>query len=330
MSFDTIKLEKGLYSGKGFSFNLEKLDPSENYRGTALEGLDAFSRQLKRFNIKVSGPNSDTIDKFFSTSDSAALFPEYISRAVATGRDETNVIPKIVAATTKIQGMDYRSIVSTPSDSDKSLMDVGEGAFIPETNITTQENLITLKKRGRMLVASYEAIRFQRLDVFTVMLKQIGAYMATQQLNDAINVIINGDGNNNACENLTTAASALAYSDLVDLWNSFAPYEMSTLIASPAMMSAMLNLTEFKDAAAGLNFHATGKMITPLGSELIKASSAGSSLYNTFDKVMDTIIHQGAYNAVGAGCSDIEYSTAVGANYIKAFVTLNKIVNDTV
>ena len=38
---------------------LEKLDPSENYRGTALEGLDAFSRQLKRFDIKVKGRNSD-------------------------------------------------------------------------------------------------------------------------------------------------------------------------------------------------------------------------------------------------------------------------------
>ena len=55
--FDTIKLEKGMYaeSGRSFSRVLEELDPGEQYRGTALEGLDAYQRQLKRFDIKVSG-----------------------------------------------------------------------------------------------------------------------------------------------------------------------------------------------------------------------------------------------------------------------------------
>ncbi|MDQ9759489.1 hypothetical protein RFZ45_11305, partial [Acinetobacter baumannii] len=70
---------------KGFSASLEELDPSENYIGTDFEGLDAFQRQLKRFDIKISGNGSDKVEKFFSTTDSAALFPEYISRAVRQG-----------------------------------------------------------------------------------------------------------------------------------------------------------------------------------------------------------------------------------------------------
>ena len=39
--FHTIKLGKGMYaeSGKSFSCVLEELDPGEQYRGTALEGL---------------------------------------------------------------------------------------------------------------------------------------------------------------------------------------------------------------------------------------------------------------------------------------------------
>ena len=58
MAFDNIKLEKGLYAtSKGFTASLEELDPSENYIGTELEGLDAYQRQLKRFGIKVSGEN---------------------------------------------------------------------------------------------------------------------------------------------------------------------------------------------------------------------------------------------------------------------------------
>ena len=43
--YETLKLEKGMYSapGKSFTQALEELDPSENYRGTPLEGLDAVS-----------------------------------------------------------------------------------------------------------------------------------------------------------------------------------------------------------------------------------------------------------------------------------------------
>ena len=62
--FENLKLEKGMYSEAGRSFTqvLEKCDPSENYKGTALEGLDAFQRQLKRFDIKVKGSGSDVVD----------------------------------------------------------------------------------------------------------------------------------------------------------------------------------------------------------------------------------------------------------------------------
>ena len=59
-----------------------------------------------------------------------------------------------------------------------------------------------LHKRGRMLVASYEAIRFQRLDLFSVTLRQIGAYIGRMHLEDAIAVLRNGDGNDNAAQAL--------------------------------------------------------------------------------------------------------------------------------
>lgn len=55
MGYDNLKLEKGMYRQEGMNFTqvLESLDPSENYRGTALEGTDAFQRQLKRFGIRA-------------------------------------------------------------------------------------------------------------------------------------------------------------------------------------------------------------------------------------------------------------------------------------
>ena len=43
--YNTVKLEKGLYNlcGKSFSQALEEADPSENYKGTPLAGLDAYA-----------------------------------------------------------------------------------------------------------------------------------------------------------------------------------------------------------------------------------------------------------------------------------------------
>ena len=71
--YDSIRLEKGMYAtpGKSFTQVLEELDSSKNYEGTELAGLDAYQRQLKRFDIKVGGNDSDIVEKFFQTSDSA-------------------------------------------------------------------------------------------------------------------------------------------------------------------------------------------------------------------------------------------------------------------
>ena len=279
-NFETIKLDKGLYgTRKGFLAELESIDPSENYKGTNLEGLDAFERQLKRFDIKLKGAGSSTVDKFFATTDSAVLFPEYVSRAVRQGIEEGKHLDSIVATKTNIEGLDYRTITSVPTADEKELKEVAEGAQIPETVVHTQENLVTLKKRGRMLVASYEAIRFQRLDLFTVTLRQIGAYIARSQFKDAVNVLIDGDGNNNPAEIIAPATSGtITYADLIKLWNSFSPYEMNTLIASPDIMAKLLTMPEFRDAPAGLNFHGNGSMITPLGAKLIKSTDLNKKL----------------------------------------------------
>ena len=103
--FDTIRLEKGMYQEAGRSFTqvLERLDPSEQYKGTRLEGLDAFQRQLKRFDIKVKGAGSDRVEKFFWSTESAVLFPEFVSRVVRQGMEEESILPDITATVTNIR-----------------------------------------------------------------------------------------------------------------------------------------------------------------------------------------------------------------------------------
>ena len=323
--YENLKLEKGMYgrSGRSFSQTLEELDPSEHYRGTPLEGLDAFQRQLKRFDIRVKGAGSDMVEKFFHTSDSAVLFPEFVSRVVRQGLEEESILPDITATVTSFDGMDYRSIASVPTEEDKALRRVEEGAAIPETSIRTQENLVRLHKRGRMLVASYEAIRFQRLDLFSVTLRQIGAYIGRMHLQDAVDVITNGDGNNNAAEVFTVGtppisgtAKTLDYGALLDFWSQFDPYTMNTMLVGSDVMLAMLKLDEFQNPLTGLNFQGTGTLTTPLGAKLLRSSAvpqgtligldrhyaleqiSGSEVTVEYDKLIDRQLERAAITSI--------------------------------
>ena len=274
-SYDNLKLDKGMYqeAGRSFSQVLERQDPSEQYKGTSLEGLDAFQRQLKRFDIKVKGAGSDVVEKFFRTADSAVLFPEYIARSVRQGMEEGDILPHITAAVTRFDGMDYRSITSEAGGDEKELRTVEEGAAIPATTVKVQSNLVKLRKRGRMLVASYEAVRYQKLDLFSVTLRQIGAHIARMHLADAVEVLCLGDGNDNAAP-IHKAASqgVLTYDDLVDFWAQFDPYEMNALLVSGDVMVKLLKLKELQNPLTGLNFQGTGKLTTPLGATLLRTS----------------------------------------------------------
>lgn len=322
-SYDNLRLEKGMYgeSGKSFTQVLEASDPSENYRGTPLEGLDAFQRQLKRFDIHVKGSRSDMVEKFFSTTESAVLFPEFVSRVVRQGMEEDNVLPSITATTTRFDGLDYRSISSVPSREEKSLRRVEEGAQLPQTTVRTQSSLVKLHKRGRMLVASYEAIRFQRLDLFSITLRQIGAHIARMHLEDAIKVIIEGDGNNNPAEAFAVGTAPiggksgeLTYAALLDFWSQFDPYTMNTLLVPNAVMLSMLKMSEFQNPLTGLNFQGTGVLSSPLGATLLRTSAMPAGKLIGLDRNY-------ALEMVCAGDVSVEYDKLIDRQVERAAIT---------
>jgi len=317
--FDNLKLEKGMYqqAGRSFSQVLESQDPSEQYRGTALEGLDAFQRQLKRFDIKVKGPASDPVEKFFRTSDSAVLFPEYVARSVRQGIEEGDLIPQLTAAVTQFDGMDYRSITTEAGGEEKELHQVEEGAQIPSTTIRVRDDLVRLRKRGRMLVASYEAVRYQKLDLFSVALRQIGAHISRMHLDDAVNVLLHGDGNENPAEmTQTAAADTLTYDDLVGFWAKFDPYVLNTMLVSGPMMVKLLKLQEFQNPLTGLNFQGTGQLASPMGAALLRSGAVpdntiigldrrfalemvqGSDVTVEYDKLIDRQLERAAITTI--------------------------------
>ena len=323
MGYDNLKLEKGMYRQEGMNFTqvLESLDPSENYRGTALEGTDAFQRQLKRFGIRAKGVGSSPVEKFFSTSDAAVLFPEYIARTVRQGMEENDILPSIVATTTVIDGLDYRSIYSVPYDEDKELIDVEEGETIPTTEVRTKDKLVTISKRGRMLVASYEAIRFQKLDLFSVMLRQIGSYIQKQQLADAVSVLVDGDGNGNPARTFTVGTSpmsgtkgTLTYDQLVEFWGQFDPYTMNTILCSTGTMTQMLKIPELQNPQSGLNFQGTGVFGTPLGAQMHRTGAIANNVLIGLD-------NRYALEQVRAGDVLVEYDKLIDQQLERAAIT---------
>ena len=323
MAFDNLRLEKGMYRQEGMNFTqvLESLDPSENYRGTALEGTDAFQRQLKRFDIRAKGAGSSPVEKFFRTMDSAVLFPEYIARTVRQGMEENDILPAITATTTVIDAMDYRSVYSEMEDEDKELKDVLEGTEIPTTQIKTKDHLVHLHKRGRMLVASYEAVRFQKLDLFGVMLRQIGAHIQKMQVNDALKVLVLGDGNDNPGRMfkvgeypMNGTAGTLKYGQLIDFWSQFDPFTLNTMLCSTGMVSEMLKLPEMQNPMAGLNFQGSGKIGTPLGANVHRIGGLDDAIIVGLD-------NRYALEQVRAGDVLVEYDKLIDRQLERAAIT---------
>ena len=268
--YNDIRLEKGLYnlSGKSFTAALEELDPSSAYAGTPLEKLDAFERQLKRFNIRINGQDCDCVEKFFSTTETAVLFPEFVTRCIRKGFNET-VLKSVCAAKTVCASSQYLGCVLSDSE---TYTTTAQAEQLPEATVREGTTATVLSKFGRLISASYEAIRQQRLDVFGVMLRSVGVRLAVSVVKEAVDVLI---------DDLTPiTTSALTYDDLAALYGEFDCFDMTTVITSPELASKIAAMEQLKDCSA----NADGKLMLPFGSELIKTSAVDSDTIIGIDR----------------------------------------------
>lgn len=268
--YNDIRLEKGMYnlSGKSFTAALEDLDPSSAYIGTELESLDAFERQLKRFNIRVSGSDCDRVEKFFNSTESAVLFPEFVKRCISKGFDET-VLSSITAVKTVCESGQY--LGCTMNDSAEYSASA-QGTTLPISTVTESSTATVLQKFGRVINASYEAVRKQRLDVFGVMLRSVGVKLASVVAKQAMNIL--------AADAVSVGTTSLSYGDLANLYGKFDSFDMTTVIANPANASKIAAMDQLADARTDVK----GRMIMPFGSELIKSAAVPANTIIGIDK----------------------------------------------
>lgn len=261
--YDTLKLEKGMYhlANQSFSQVLEQMDPSAQYAGTELAGLDAYERQLKRFGIRVSGAECDRVEKFFTTTESAVLFPEFVRRAVRRGMEES-ILPELTAAVTRVNGTSAKAFAIDETDGAYSDI-TEEGGTLRKTAVTEDGTPVTLEKYGRLVTASYETVRQQRIDVFAVMLRAVGRKLAGAAAGKALAVL------KASVTPFGLTGSTLSYADLAALYGEFSDYDMTTVIASPKNVAAILAMTEMRDRT----LDSSGAVHLPFGAKLLRDSS---------------------------------------------------------
>lgn len=170
------------------------------------------------------------------------LFPAWVESTIREATYDQNLISYLV---TSSQGVDSNIVKSATlnmmSDVNKPNLKkarIAEGADLPLAKIVMGEQAITLWKHGRAIEMTYESVRRIKIDMFTRHMNAIINDMAFQNLDYAVDVLVNGDGNpGSAATKLgsTAAAGKITNVEIVDfLMDYYAKnhYNADTIVTS--------------------------------------------------------------------------------------------------
>lgn len=232
-------LETARRAGCSLSALLEEINPSQSGDKT-----DAFQRQLLRYNIRTRtdlerGIPASSVDDFwhpkrfdgtsiqvddFAPRDlkqrdedtqrffmsnqpqSWALFPEFINRILRVVPLANDVLATLIAETTMIDSQSYQAIYLQDTVLNRRTYRVGEDGALPRLFVKVGAQAVSVSKYGALLEGTYEYSRRIKLPIFTILLQRIRQQMRLDLAAEAINVLINGDGNNNAALNYNVSA----------------------------------------------------------------------------------------------------------------------------
>lgn len=184
-------------------------------------------------------------------------------------------LAEVVARTTNITGVDYRTFFMTYDAEAVRMYRVGESAEIPMAKLTGYPNAIQLKKYGRGMRATYEQLRRMRLDYMSWWIRWMAVQAEIDKLAAAMTVLVAGDGNAN------TAATEINITDLNDdavageldivSWMAFKmefenPYALTTALmqSDVALQLATLNSGTANVPLVGYNFNGITNNFTPI------------------------------------------------------------------
>lgn len=239
---------------------------SENEKLAELSPLNLVMRDAGITKHDEMGKIMDTAYTSGGMESNEWLFPAFVEATMREALYGTDIIQYL---TTTSIGVDS-NIVKSPSLDLKSeenkravkKMRVAEGADLPLAKIKIGEKAVSLWKHGRAIEVTYEAMRRMRIDLVGKHLAAIANDIAFQALDEAVDVLQNGDGNDNAATKLGTVASTSALTSevlvgyMIDYFiaNKF---PADTLIASPDVVKKLVGMTFDPSLTAGASARLT-------------------------------------------------------------------------
>lgn len=298
---------------KGMSLT-SYLNLYENTDPNARDGLDVFDRVLREAGIMPSGvPSMDIWPSEYGDFDRSpqtrAMAAEWMLRQwrkvshsshqrnlfqstdgvpgswerpyadAQQARWDQRIAPAIplaslVAITTPITGNIYRAYYLTHSASEVRKVRVGEGAEIPRMKLTGSDRSIDLYKYGRVIEATYEDLRRQRLNKVSLIIQQAAVQAEIDKVATVIDVLVNGDGASGTptTHDLTTLDSAASAGTLtLKGWLAFKmkfanPYMISVglMQEAVALQLALLNTGSANIPLVGAQLGNLGTGLSPI------------------------------------------------------------------
>ncbi|WP_019584682.1 hypothetical protein [Deinococcus apachensis] len=252
---DNGEIDEGLY------------DP--NVRNSAGQSVDAWKQLIVRgAGLQPKGRNAATTvnDAFFRQDDNRILFPLYIEeRYREVGRESRNglVLADVVTDVVPVEASVVATqLLSFTDDENADLARVAEGAEYPVLTITQGDAVVRLLKYGGRLEASLEAVLNASLSTLDRWLLKVRRQADRNKIRKALDILRNGDGNNNAAPNVAAAGASLTPGDFIALLMKSEGYgaDPAVLTGSTEALGTALSMEGITGAAAtaGEDFRQTG------------------------------------------------------------------------
>ncbi len=193
-------------------------------------------------------------------------------------------LSEVVGMTTGIRANVYRPFYLEDVTAANSR--VAEAAEIPAVRIAQSEKTITLRKYGRRIDTTYEAIRHMPIDLVAFNVQRIAIAVEAEKVDKVLDVIINGDGTAGSAAtnfNLTTLDPATTANNLTLLaWIAFKmkfknPLKMTTVLGRDASLlkAFMLNTGSTNFPLIMMGSLGGGQSLTPINDRLAGGERAG-------------------------------------------------------